>query len=232
MFRSTVRPFVYRRYLDFGVFEALRGMKALIEREVSRRDLQDNVKLGPGGIREIEFIVQSLQLIRGGTERRLQNASLLHTLPLLGGARLLAPTVTGELAAAYEFLRRLENRLQMYQDQQTHALPTEAVARERIALAMGCSRAGTNWPLRSSRTVPEWRPTLRPWCRPDGAASPQASAAGIPGSKARSRARCSRRGCGRWAWRRSRSPRSCCRICAVRPGRGAWTRRGAGVCTR
>ena len=139
VFRSTVRPFVYRRYLDFGVFEALRGMKALIEREVSRRDLQDNIKLGPGGIRELEFIVQSLQLIRGGSERRLQSASLLQTLPLLGGARLLSPAVTADLSAAYEFLRRLENRLQMYQDQQTHALPTEARARARIALAMDFS---------------------------------------------------------------------------------------------
>ena len=83
VFRASVRPFVYRRYLDFGVFEALRDMKALIEREVLRRELKDNIKLGPGGIREIEFIVQSLQLIRGGTERRLQSASLLHTLPLL-----------------------------------------------------------------------------------------------------------------------------------------------------
>ncbi len=139
VFRSSVRPFVYRRYLDFGVFEALREMKALIEREVSRRELKDNIKLGPGGIREIEFIVQSLQLIRGGSERRLQSTSLLHTLPLLGGARLLPGAVTAELAAAYEFLRRLENRLQMYQDQQTHALPTEALARERIARSMGCT---------------------------------------------------------------------------------------------
>ena len=137
VFRSSVRPFVYRRYLDFGVFEALREMKALIEREVSRRDLQDDVKLGPGGIREIEFIVQSHQLIRGGSERRLQSSSLLHTLPLLSGARLLSSAITTELAAAYEFLRRLENRLQMYQDQQTHALPTDPLARARIAYAMG-----------------------------------------------------------------------------------------------
>ena len=138
VFRSTVRPFVYRRYLDFGVFESLRAMKALIEREVSRRDLQDNIKLGPGGIREIEFIVQSLQLIRGGSERRLQSASLLDTLPQLGGARLLPTPVSSELMSAYEFLRRLENRLQMYQDQQTHALPTDALMRGRVALAMDC----------------------------------------------------------------------------------------------
>jgi len=138
VYRSSVRPFVYRRYLDFGVFESLRGMKALIEREVSRRDLQDNVKLGPGGIREIEFIVQSLQLLRGGSERRLQSGSLLQTLPRLAGDRMLTPAVTAELGAAYEFLRRLENRLQMYQDQQTHSLPTDTTVRERIALAMDC----------------------------------------------------------------------------------------------
>lgn len=136
VFRASVRPFVYRRYLDFGVFEALRDMKGLIEREVERRELQDNIKLGPGGIREIEFIVQSLQLIRGGSERRLQSASLLQTLPRLAGARLLPAAVTAELGAAYEFLRRLENRLQMYLDQQTHTLPTAAPARERIAATM------------------------------------------------------------------------------------------------
>ena len=137
-FRTSVQPFVYRRYLDFGVFESLREMKALIEREVERRDLQDNIKLGPGGIREIEFIVQSLQLIRGGSERRLQSASLLQTLPRLAGARLLPAAVTAELAAAYEFLRRLENRLQMYGDQQTHSLPAEPLARSRLAAAMNC----------------------------------------------------------------------------------------------
>lgn len=136
VYRASVRPFVYRRYLDFGVFEALRGMKALIEREVERRDLQDNIKLGPGGIREIEFIVQSLQLIRGGNERRLRSGSLMRMLPRLAGDRLLSPAVTTELAAAYDFLRRLENRLQMYRDQQTHALPVDAAARERLALAM------------------------------------------------------------------------------------------------
>ncbi|HMI36887.1 MAG TPA: bifunctional [glutamate--ammonia ligase]-adenylyl-L-tyrosine phosphorylase/[glutamate--ammonia-ligase] adenylyltransferase, partial [Steroidobacteraceae bacterium] len=139
VFRDSVRPFVYRRYLDFGVFESLREMKALIEREVERRDLKDNIKLGPGGIREIEFIVQSLQLIRGGSERRLQSVSLLETLPRLAGARLLPAQVTVELAAAYDFLRRLENRLQMVADQQTHTLPVEALHQARVAAAMGCA---------------------------------------------------------------------------------------------
>ena len=138
VFRASVRPFVYRRYLDFGVFESLREMKGLIEREVERRELRDNIKLGPGGIREIEFIVQSLQLIRGGSERRLQSSSLLQTLPRLAGARLLPAAVTAELGTAYEFLRRLENRLQMHLDQQTHTLPAGEEQRARLAAAMGC----------------------------------------------------------------------------------------------
>ena len=138
VFRSSLQPFVYRRYLDFGVFESLREMKALISREVERRELHDNIKLGYGGIREIEFIVQALQLVRGGSERRLQSASLLQTLPRLAGARLLPEASVAHLSAAYEFLRRLENRLQMYDDQQTHSLPSDPAAQRRIAGAMNC----------------------------------------------------------------------------------------------
>ena len=91
IYDSAVRPFVYRRYLDYGVFESLRDMKAMIEREVERRDLGSNVKLGPGGIREIEFLAQSLQLIRGGREPWLRTPSLLKVLPLLDRSRLLPP---------------------------------------------------------------------------------------------------------------------------------------------
>ena len=98
---ESVRPFVYRRYLDFGVFEALREMKALIEKEVARRDLAEHVKLGPGGIREIEFIVQAFQLIRGGQDRRMQTPSLLAVLPQLAGGKLLPARVAQELEAAY-----------------------------------------------------------------------------------------------------------------------------------
>ena len=85
-----MRPFVYRRYLDFGVFESLREMKAMIAREVKRRELEQDLKLGTGGIREIEFIVQSIQLMRGGSDRRLQSASLLDVLPALAGSKLHA----------------------------------------------------------------------------------------------------------------------------------------------
>src|SRR4029077_17124521 len=103
---AAVRPFVYRRYLDYGVFESLREMKALIEREVERRELADHVKLGPGGIREIEFIVQAFQLIRGGRDKRLRTQSLLAALAVLDGARMLPAVVAAELRAAYVFLRR------------------------------------------------------------------------------------------------------------------------------
>ena len=137
LYDSVVRPFVFRRYLDFGVFESLRAMKAMIAREVERRELQDNIKLGPGGIREIEFIVQAQQLIRGGTEPRLQEPSLLSVLPRLEGAKLMPRTAVGELRVAYEFLRRVENRLQMVDDAQTHALPMDGAGRDRLASSMG-----------------------------------------------------------------------------------------------
>ncbi len=135
--RNALRPFVYRRYLDFGVFEALRGMKDLIAREVERRELQQNVKLGPGGIREIEFIVQAYQLLRAGSTPRLQTRSLLEALPQLAGQKLLSTAAVTELLGAYRFLRRIENRLQEWNDEQTHELPTEAGPRARLALAMG-----------------------------------------------------------------------------------------------
>jgi glutamate-ammonia-ligase adenylyltransferase len=142
LFAGTIRPFVYRRYLDFGVFESLRDMKGLIEREVLLRDLEHDIKLGDGGIREIEFIVQSFQLIRGGQDRRLQGTSLRRALPLLAGAKLLPAAAVAELDAAYVFLRRLENRLQMRADQQVHQLPGDALECERLAWSMDCA----GWP--------------------------------------------------------------------------------------
>ncbi len=137
LYDDVVRPFVYRRYLDFGVYESLRDMKAMIAREVERRELQDNVKLGPGGIREIEFIVQSQQLIRGGSEPALQTPSLLAALPRLAGAKCLAAETVESLAGAYAFLRRVENHLQMADDTQAHALPGDAAGRARLAASTG-----------------------------------------------------------------------------------------------
>lgn len=136
LYDNVLRPFVYRRYLDFGVFESLREMKAMIAREVERRELKDNIKLGPGGIREIEFIVQAFQLIRGGGDRRLQSRELRAVLPLLVGQRLLRQEVVADLDAAYRFLRVVENRLQQWNDEQTHQLPEDEAARARLAYAM------------------------------------------------------------------------------------------------
>lgn len=142
LYDAVLRPFVYRRYLDFGVFESLRDMKAMIAREVERRDLQENVKLGPGGIREIEFIVQAFQLIRGGQDRRLQSRELRTALLLLVGKRLLPAGVVAELEAAYCFLRVVENRLQQWNDEQTHQLPTDMPERLRLAVSLGYA----DWP--------------------------------------------------------------------------------------
>jgi glutamate-ammonia-ligase adenylyltransferase len=142
LYEEVLRPFVYRRYLDFSVFESLRHMKGLIAHEVERRELQDDIKLGPGGIREIEFIVQAFQLLRGGRDRRLQHRELNVVLPQLVGQRLLPAECVADLQAAYRFLRRLENRLQAWQDEQTHALPQDEIGRARLALAMDAA----DWP--------------------------------------------------------------------------------------
>ncbi|HEX6549291.1 MAG TPA: bifunctional [glutamate--ammonia ligase]-adenylyl-L-tyrosine phosphorylase/[glutamate--ammonia-ligase] adenylyltransferase, partial [Gammaproteobacteria bacterium] len=134
---ESLRPFVYRRYLDFNAFESLREMKRLIDQEVTRRGLDDNIKLGRGGIREIEFVGQVFQLIRGGREVQLRERSILAVLRYLGEAGYIKPQEAGDLAAAYEFLRRVENRLQMVRDQQTHDLPRDELDRVRLAWSMG-----------------------------------------------------------------------------------------------
>lgn len=137
LFDRLIRPFVYRRYLDYGVFESLREMHAMISAEVERRDLRDNLKLGPGGIREIEFIVQSLQLIRGGAQPELATQSLLEVLPLLADGRDLAAGDCASLREDYLLLRRAENLIQAIRDKQTHDLPEDSLDRARLAFAMG-----------------------------------------------------------------------------------------------
>src|ERR1700733_13880643 len=112
-------------------------MKALIVREVGRRDLEHHLKLGKGGIREVEFIVQSLQLVRGGRDRRLQNAGLLQVLPLPAGSKLVSGDDIAGLTEAYLKLRKAENALQMMRDQQTHTLPEDPLDRARLAMIMG-----------------------------------------------------------------------------------------------
>ena len=134
---AMLRPFVYRRYLDFGAIESLRDMKQLIDRELQRKGMADNVKLGPGGIREIEFIGQSFQLIRGGRDPDLQIRPILQVLRLLGDRSLLPAHAVRQLSAAYEFLRLVENRVQAWKDKQTHLLPEDGLGRLRLARSMG-----------------------------------------------------------------------------------------------
>jgi glutamate-ammonia-ligase adenylyltransferase len=131
------RPFVFRKYLDFGAINAMRELHAQIRQEVAKKDKADNVKLGPGGIREIEFIAQVFQLIRGGREPALQIKPTLQVLRLLAGNGVLAAEAVAELAAAYDFLRRVEHRLQYLDDAQTHMLPTSEEDRAIVARAMG-----------------------------------------------------------------------------------------------
>ncbi len=135
--RAMLRPFVFRRYIDFSVIQSLRSMKGMIAREVRRRGLTDNIKLGAGGIREIEFIAQVFQLIRGGREPQLQQRSLLPTLTAIGCLHLLEPASVEALREAYLFLRRLENLLQSINDEQTQTLPQDALNRARLAWGMG-----------------------------------------------------------------------------------------------
>ncbi len=134
---AVVRPFVFRRYLDYGAVDALRGLHAIIRKEVARRDLADHIKLGPGGIREIEFIAQAFQLIRGGRDTALQVMPTLTVLQLLGERSQLDAPAVGDLTQAYVFLRHLEHRLQYLDDQQTHTLPASAESQARVAAAMG-----------------------------------------------------------------------------------------------
>jgi [glutamine synthetase] adenylyltransferase / [glutamine synthetase]-adenylyl-L-tyrosine phosphorylase len=134
---ALVRPFVYRRHLDYGAFAAMRSLHSQVRHEVRRRDRQDNIKLGPGGIREIEFIAQVYQLIRGGHERALQRQSTLPVLAVLGERGFIAQEAVGELCAAYVFLRNLEHRLQYRDDQQTQDLPLQDAELALLAESMG-----------------------------------------------------------------------------------------------
>ncbi|MBS1190149.1 MAG: Glutamate-ammonia ligase adenylyltransferase [Rhodocyclaceae bacterium] len=131
------RPFVFRKYLDFGAINAMRDLHAQIRREVARKDMADHIKLGPGGIREIEFIAQVFQLIRGGRDTALQVRPTLSVLGLLAERRIIPPETEAELREAYDFLRRLEHRLQYVNDQQTHSLPENAEERLKMARSMG-----------------------------------------------------------------------------------------------
>ncbi len=140
--RRISRPFVFRKYLDFGAINAMRDLHAQIRREVARKDKVDHIKLGPGGIREIEFIAQVFQLIRGGRDSALQIRPTLSVLKLLAERKLIPPETESELREAYVFLRRVEHRLQYVEDKQTHMLPEAEDARASLA----CSMDYADWP--------------------------------------------------------------------------------------
>jgi glutamate-ammonia-ligase adenylyltransferase len=156
---AIVRPFVYRRYLDFGSIEALRNMHAQIRAEVTRQEVRHpershNVKLGRGGIREIEFLAQGFQLIRGGRDAALRDRSTRGTLRILAEKQLLSPEVVEQLLHAYTFLRNLEHRLQYLDDAQTHTLPASDADRLTIAQMMGFPDVATLFrELEAQRTL-------------------------------------------------------------------------------
>ena len=134
---EMLRPFVYRRYLDFSAIEALRAMKQLIQQEVRRKGMSDNVKLGSGGIREVEFIAQAFQLIHGGRDLSLQQRPLLKVLDTLEGQGYLPAPIIAEMREGYEFLRYTEHALQAIGDRQTQMLPDNDLDRARVACIMG-----------------------------------------------------------------------------------------------
>ncbi|MBU1775192.1 MAG: bifunctional [glutamate--ammonia ligase]-adenylyl-L-tyrosine phosphorylase/[glutamate--ammonia-ligase] adenylyltransferase [Gammaproteobacteria bacterium] len=136
---KLAQPFVFRKYLDFGAFESMRKLHAQIRAEVARRERHNNIKLGPGGIREIEFIAQVFQLIRGGREAALRIRPTQQVLRHLARDGQLSADVVARLDAAYVFLRNLEHRLQYLDDQQTQELPEDSERRTLVATAMNFS---------------------------------------------------------------------------------------------
>ncbi len=144
---KRLAPFIYRRYLDFGVFESIRKMKEKISLEVQRKGLKNNVKLGPGGIREIEFFGQIFQLLRGGVTPALQDRRILKILNTLLKENMIDKNACDSLSAAYIFLRHVEHRLQEFSDQQTHDLPINETEKMRLSLSMGFP----NWKSFSSQ---------------------------------------------------------------------------------
>ncbi|CAH9055979.1 Bifunctional glutamine synthetase adenylyltransferase/adenylyl-removing enzyme [Pseudoalteromonas sp. CIP111854] len=137
-FYSMLRPFVYRRYIDFSVIESLRKMKHMIAQEVRRKGLVNNIKLGAGGIREVEFIVQALQMIRGGRDTSLQTPSIVNALKQLDTLEVIPHDVVDSLHEHYLFLRKIEQYLQAFDDQQTQTLPDNAISQARLIVLMDC----------------------------------------------------------------------------------------------
>ncbi|MBQ4832843.1 bifunctional [glutamate--ammonia ligase]-adenylyl-L-tyrosine phosphorylase/[glutamate--ammonia-ligase] adenylyltransferase [Pseudoalteromonas sp. MMG010] len=136
-FYTLLKPFVYRRYIDFSVIDSLRKMKRMIAQEVRRKGLRNNIKLGAGGIREVEFIVQALQMVRGGREANLQTQSILTALQELIKSQVIDESEAKELTANYLYLRKVEQYLQIFDDQQTQTLPDDVLNQQRLQYLLG-----------------------------------------------------------------------------------------------
>ena len=135
---EILRPFIYRKYLDFGAIDALRDLKRSINRELKRKGMHSDIKLGPGGIREIEFITQAFQLVRGGRNSALQTPSLYQALQQLAADQIIEGSDRDRLWQAYSFLRNSEHALQGIADKQTQQLPDDDLSQQRVALIVGC----------------------------------------------------------------------------------------------
>lgn len=134
---SIFKPFVYRKYHDYRVFEGLATLKDKIDRQAQARGMSNNIKLGQGGIREIEFYIQAFQILKGGRNNQLQSTEIIHCFEVLESQSIIAIEIVHDLRDAYGYLRILENRIQMLADAQTHSLPEDELSRQRIATAMG-----------------------------------------------------------------------------------------------
>ncbi len=150
---ALVTPFVFRKYLDYDAYEGLRDVHRQIREQGARRDALSNVKIGEGGIREIEFIAQALQIVRGGREPELRVRGTLPALSILDARGLMPSSSVGSLRDAYVFLRNVEHRLQYRDDAQTHDLPDDAVERAALADAMRMTPAGFDDALRGHRNI-------------------------------------------------------------------------------
>ncbi|WP_156410687.1 bifunctional [glutamate--ammonia ligase]-adenylyl-L-tyrosine phosphorylase/[glutamate--ammonia-ligase] adenylyltransferase [Psychrobacter sp. P11G3] len=139
--QALIKPFVFRYYVDYSAFSALREMKSLIQNQVAQREDLDNIKLGAGGIRDIEFIVQAFQLIYGGRHPQLQIKPCLQAMQMLRELGYLEQSTYDNLQAAYRFLRRLEHAIQAINDQQTQRLPHDEQWQHNLAVTLNFA----NW---------------------------------------------------------------------------------------
>lgn len=139
---DVLKPFVFRKYLDFNAYASMRDLKVQIQRDVMQRGLEDNIKLGRGGIREVEFVAQVFQLIRGGQDTELQVKPTLQVLQLLALKRMLPPEAVAQLTEGYIYLRNVEHRLMYIDDQQTQDLPKSEESKQRLLMMMGLDSWG------------------------------------------------------------------------------------------